>query len=352
MDETTDAPEVSVETVVEEDDASSSPVLTPISKIETNQIRKTMPICFASIDIGQSYFATTIVTRCDFLESAAPTENATKPFIELDGKQLPKYRIVHMGIDEFAVGSAPHQPISTLQNAFQTKMMEQYESQRADQEYQQILKDRGLTEATVTRQARRAAMGLQKKRASKKAKSSSESTSGTSQPNAQNMPEMSAVRGAAECIRTYYHRHGIQFVFVEDQLPTVRRNRTIQAAIVAACHTLEIPVMAVGPSMKFLFASKSLQSEYRKIEKERGSTLKTISTRLFERLFDAEAPTLTHEPDLVLLDLESFHRENEKRDWYDHINNWYRKDLSDAFWQLVTALKINFDDLSKKYKSQ
>ncbi len=341
----------------------------PPLSLEVNQITKTMPICFASIDIGQSYLATAIVTRADILDMSGgdqrrklidnndSSKSSSSSHISVNGKCLPRYRLVHLAIDEFAPGSAPHQPIFSTTDAFQAKLMEQYETQKAEAEFQKAMAAASTSSATtstttVSRQARRAAMGMQRKKAAKQ-KSKANTTA-----DAQNMSEMAAVRGAADCIKSYYHRHGIQFVILEDQLPTVRRNRTIQAAIVAACHTLDIPVMAMGPSMKFMFASKQLQSEYRRIERERGSTLKTISTRLFESILRRHVPhdtdtshhtNLRNEPDLCLLDLETFLENNEKRDWYDHVNVWYQKDLSDAFWQLVTSLKVNFDELRTKF---
>jgi hypothetical protein len=297
------------------------------------------PVCIASIDVGQTYISTVIGMR-DICREMMCTSTSTSTTTNTNTLLPPRFEIVHFAIDEFAPFSAPHQPVNLKDNA---ALLDQ-----AVRETKRLLRQQKQPSTTTTSTTTPPPPPPSKKSRKRERERQQQQQSSSSSPGSVQLSEMAVVRGAAECIKTYYHRYGIDFVVIEDQLPTVRRNRVVQSALVAACHALGIPVVSIAPGMKFLFASKTLQDAYRKCEREKGSTLKTISVRLFETVALVEqeekaTTTTTTTTDMALLDLKAFDRKN----LYDCINPWYKKDLTDSFWQLVAAFKLDFDKLSR-----
>lgn len=306
-----------------------------------------LPQCIASIDVGQTYIATSIFDKKT--TGILPINQLKLPLTEEqtleDQEKLLtdyKYEMVHLSIDEFAKNSAPHQPINMMADA---KL----------QAAQFVEQGRSAGDNDTGRG------GLLKKRKTKHgAKTSKPRVNVPLESNNQNMSEMTAVKAAAELIRTYYHEFGITLVVIEDQLPTVRRNRVIQAALYASCHAMGIKVANISPSLKFGFASKELLKLYHKSRGRKSSTLKTISKDLFEeigQMFQADAeektkkdskPSLTPFADLCMIDMQSVFGKKEMKEFYYDINQWYRKDLTDAFWQSIFAFKMKTSDFVEK----
>lgn len=258
--------------------------------------------CIASIDVGQTYFATCVLTR------------------ETPASSSSKFTLSHLAIDEFVAGSAPHQPVyASLQTEHQAQMAK----------------------------LKRKAMAANRSSGTNRKESGATVT----------LSEMDAVRKASELVRRIVYEFGVQLLLVEDQLPNVRRNRLIQATIVSACVAMDVMVLSVAPPAKFNFASIPLQklvAKSRESRKDGPKSLKSLSRDIYMDLVKEHAEhqksSLDNDPllpaldsysmDLGMIDPESAFGQDNFSKTYMTVADWYKKDLTDAFWQAVCGLRM------------
>ena len=261
----------------------------------------------AVVDPGQTYFG--IIILCKELESD-------------------KFSVCHWSIDEFQAGSGPHQPVhmkdmTDSEHARRVAKAMYYAKHHTSQQQQQE-EPKEKPKAITSRQQRRLNERIEKK---------AEKTE-----SRKDMTPVQVATCVGEMIATYKAGYGIDAMVIEDQLRDSPRNRAVQLAVITACRALRIQCISVPPMVKMMFADVTLQKEHKRCANEPGATDKTISVGLLEYAMDnPEAFDAT--TDAQLLDL------TQMREWrkshYELVNEWYHKDLSDAFLQAVHCLKMS-----------
>lgn len=211
---------------------------------------------------------------------------ATAIFTRCEDDPDNRFVMVHCAIDEFMPGHAPHQPVKQGDDA----------------------------------------LDKEKKR------------------KIRHLNDMEIAFFCAQLVKRYLKMHGIQHIFIEDQLTAAKRNRSVQMAIFSACVMSCISVSFRPPISKFMFKSVLLQealANHRKAKtKGTHKGLKEDSVYITHKYL----ATLNND---VLSGLADFQPHFNgmacvlglEKAFSDH-TSWYHKDLADAFLQAITSVGL------------
>lgn len=210
----------------------------------------------ASYDVGQTYLASVVFAR----------KGKTEPF-----------RVVHWAIDEFAHGSAPHQPVTTTVSVAEPPP----------------------------------------------------------QTEKRHLTECMCAKLCAQTVRRHAERFFVEGVLVEHQLDAARRNCIIETAVVAACAARGISCMWVHPSLKMQFCDPTLQliiASAIDTASAKNKRRKQIAVDILRPLFASAGSNA----DFRWVDAAQ--AAGVHAAVFAATNVWYHKDLADAFLQGLHAI--------------